>query len=416
MLQIRDDCIFYMTDEGTLMASGAGEPEHTLIGQEQLALLEFCYRMEPAGGASEAAMAAALGLGAMAVRERVSLLVKAGVLEQRRFPPLYDAFYPYMLYYHMLADIGKMSAYKRALEETVRPGMRVLHAGCGFGIFAIWAAQLGASRVWAVEQRGVVRYAEELVRQNRVSNVETIRGDIFDVALAHKIGPVDLVFSEFVGDQIFDEDILRKSYWLRRTYSPRIIIPSAIETFAVPVSCQRAVTKVDAYRDNVLRLQRAYGLDLGTVSSLINNFATAPDLAERLYVREFHEYGATDVRHLASPQSLIAFDLASNEAAIFHHRTAILVEMDGVVDGVLLFFRARLHDEIYVESLPGANSHWPELLYLSHRPIPVRAGDNVNVSLAYLGGKRLLVAVTMWDRHSIPLPTLEDSSPNAPPV
>ncbi len=391
------------------MASGAGGLEHTHIGPEQLALLEFCYRMEPAGEVSEAALAAALGLEIVAFRERVSLLVSAGVLEQRRTPALYDAFYPDMLYYHMLADINKMSAYRRALIETVRPGMQVLHAGCGLGVFAIWAAQLGAGHVWAIEQRGVIRYAEELVRRNRISNIKTIRGDIFDMKLAHKIGPIELVVSEFVGDQIFDEDILRKSYWLRRTYSPQMI-PSAIETLAAPVSCRRAVTKVEAYRDNVLKLQSAYGLDLSSVSSLVENSAKTPDMAERLYVREFREYGATtDLNYLAPPQELIAFELASNESAIFHRRTAIRVEMDGIVDGVLLFFRARLHDNIYVTSLPGANSHWPESLYLSHRPIPVRAGDTVNVSLAYLGGKRILVAVTP-NRDSLALPTLEDSS------
>jgi 2-polyprenyl-3-methyl-5-hydroxy-6-metoxy-1,4-benzoquinol methylase len=392
MFQIRDDCIFSLTDHGALVASGAGGSDQTPIGKEQLELLEFYYRMEPAGNVSEAAVAAALGLGAMAVGERVSHLVTAGVLEERRMPPLYDAFYPPMLYYHMLADAGKMLAYKRALEESVRPGMRVLHAGCGLGIFAIWAAQLGAGRVWGVDQRGVVRYAEELVRQNQLSNVEIIMGDIFDATLARKIGPVDLVVSEFVGDQILDEDILRKSYWLKRIYSPRIV-PSAIEIFAVPVSCQSAVKKVDAYRDNVLDLQKVYGLDLGVVSSLIDNTATAPDLAERLYVHEFREYGA-DVRHLASPQEFIAFNLASNEAAMFHHTAPLRVEMDGHVDGVLLFFRARLHDEIYAASFPGANSHWPELLYLARRPISLRAGDTVKLSLAYLGGKRLLVAVT----------------------
>jgi hypothetical protein len=107
-----------------------------------------------------------------------------------------------------------------------------------------------------------VRVAEELVWQNQVSNVETIIGDFFDATLARKIGPVDLVLSEFVGDQILDEDILRKSYWLRRTYSPRII-PSAIEIFAMPVICQRAVKKVDTYRDNVLELQSVYGLGSG---------------------------------------------------------------------------------------------------------------------------------------------------------
>jgi hypothetical protein len=388
MFQIRNDCIFSFTDHGALMASGAGGSEHTPIGKEELELLEFYYRMEPAGDVSEVAV----GLGVVAVRERVNHLVNAGVLEERRMPPLYDAFYPPMLYYHMLADVGKMLAYKRAVEESVRPGMRVLHAGCGLGIFAIWAAQSGASRVWAVDQRGVVRYAEELARQNQVSNVKIIMGDIFDATLAQEIGPVDLVLSEFVGDQIFDEDILRKSSWLRRIYSPRII-PSAIEIFAVPVSCKRAVKKANTYRDNVLDLQKRYGLDLGVVSSLVDNTAIAPDLAERLYVHEFREYGA-DARHLAAPQRVIAFDLATNEATMFHHSAAICVEMDGVVDGVLLFFRARLYDEIYVESFPGTNSHWPELLYLSRRPVSVRAGGAVNVSLAYLGGKRFLVAVT----------------------
>jgi len=391
MFQIRDDCIFWLSDDGVLMASGAGG-EHTPIGQEQLALLEFFYRMAPAGGVSESAMAAALELDATLVREGVGHLVDTRVVEERRSPPLYDAFYPPMLYYHMLADVGKMSAYKRALEATVRPGMRVLHAGCGLGIFALWAAQLGAGRVWAVDQRRIVRYARELVRQNRVSNVETIMGDILDPALAREIGRVDLVVSEFVGDQILDEDILRKSYWLKRTYAARII-PSAIEIFVMPVSCQRAVKKVAGYRDNVAELKSAYGLDLGAVSSLIDNAATAPDFAERLYVREFREYGPAEVRQLASPQRFVAFDLAGNEATMLHHGAPIRVETDGVVDGVLLFFRAHLHDEIYVQSLPGSNSHWPELLYLSRRPISVRAGDSVNVWLAYLGGKRLMVSI-----------------------
>jgi len=55
----------------------------------------------------------------------------------------------------------------RALEDLVRPGMRVLDLGCGSGILAIAAAKLGAARVLALD---IDPLAVKATRQNAAAN------------------------------------------------------------------------------------------------------------------------------------------------------------------------------------------------------------------------------------------------------
>jgi ribosomal protein L11 methyltransferase len=85
----------------------------------------------------------------------------------------------------------------RALEELVRPGMRVLDLGCGTGILAIAAAKLGASRVVAVDiDPNAVRAARENAAANGVSpaidvregTLEMVEGEQFDIIVANISG------------------------------------------------------------------------------------------------------------------------------------------------------------------------------------------------------------------------------------
>ena len=57
----------------------------------------------------------------------------------------------------------------RALEEVVRPGMRVLDLGCGSGILGIAAAKLGATRVLALD---IDPNAVRAARENAAANAE----------------------------------------------------------------------------------------------------------------------------------------------------------------------------------------------------------------------------------------------------
>lgn len=53
---------------------------------------------------------------------------------------------PY-LHYDLLRRTHRALALKAIIQEQIKPGMRVLDAGCGSGILSIWAGQAGAEVV-----------------------------------------------------------------------------------------------------------------------------------------------------------------------------------------------------------------------------------------------------------------------------
>ncbi len=88
-----------------------------------------------------------------------------------------------------------------ALEDTVRPGARVLDLGTGSGILAIAAAKLGAGRVLALDtDPQAVTVARENVHRNGVADrVRVARG-----SLAQAIGRFDLIVVNILAQVIVD--------------------------------------------------------------------------------------------------------------------------------------------------------------------------------------------------------------------
>lgn len=63
----------------------------------------------------------------------------------------------------------------------------VLDVGTGSGILAIWCAQAGARKVYAVEATKMSEHARELVKANGVEGiVEVIEGSMEDITLPEK--------------------------------------------------------------------------------------------------------------------------------------------------------------------------------------------------------------------------------------
>lgn len=69
----------------------------------------------------------------------------------------------------------------------------MLDVGTGSGILAIWSAQAGARKVYAVEATSMADHARSLVKANNLEHVvEVIQGSVEDISLPEKGMVIDL--------------------------------------------------------------------------------------------------------------------------------------------------------------------------------------------------------------------------------
>jgi SAM-dependent methyltransferase len=88
--------------------------------------------------------------------------------------PLFSA----ITHLRLLGRVDRTMAVARAVERLIKPGMRVLDAGCGTGLLSFLAARAGASEIVSVDRENVA-LARELARENGLSDkIRFIEGDL----------------------------------------------------------------------------------------------------------------------------------------------------------------------------------------------------------------------------------------------
>ena len=97
----------------------------------------------------------------------------------------------------MIAHRVRVGAYRQALEKVVNPGSVVVDIGTGTGIFAVFACQLGARKVFAIESGEIIELARQIAKDNNCSeNIEFIRELSTRVELPER---ADMVISDIRG-------------------------------------------------------------------------------------------------------------------------------------------------------------------------------------------------------------------------
>lgn len=73
----------------------------------------------------------------------------------------------------MLSDHHRMKAYYNAImgNKDVFRDKVVMDVGSGSGILAVWAAQAGARRVYAVEYTDMANHARSVVKANGLDHI-----------------------------------------------------------------------------------------------------------------------------------------------------------------------------------------------------------------------------------------------------
>jgi type I protein arginine methyltransferase len=135
-------------------------------------------------------------------------------------------FCSYAYLYHqkqMLMDHVRMRAYHSAImsNKSLFEGKVVLDVGTGSGVLSIWAAQAGASKVFAVEYTDMAKHARTLVENNGLSHIiEVIQSSVEDLELGDI--KVDIIISEWMGyfllrESMLDSVIRARDRWLAPT-------------------------------------------------------------------------------------------------------------------------------------------------------------------------------------------------------
>jgi SAM-dependent methyltransferase len=147
----------------------------------------------------------------------------------------------------MLSDKSRNSVIKSALEKCIDPSKSFLDVGSGTGIWAIYAAKLGAARVVAVEmEEALIPMIYKHAQENGVAEkIEIIHGDVNDADLE---GRFDVILSELFGRDVYGEATTRSFIRLRERFlaGNGVLLPQRMEMYVVPLRCSRTGSEFPA--------------------------------------------------------------------------------------------------------------------------------------------------------------------------
>ncbi|CAL0327774.1 unnamed protein product [Lupinus luteus] len=309
-------------------------------------------------------------------------------------------FCTYSFLYHqkeMLSDRVRMDAYFNAIFDNKHHfnGKTVLDVGTGSGILAIWSAQAGARKVYAVEATKMSEHARALVKANNLHDVvEVIEGSIEDISLPEK---VDVIISEWMGyfllrESMFDSVICARDRWLKPT---GVMYPSHARMWMAPIRTGIADHKMgdyqlamDDWHNFVDETKTSYGVDMSTLTkpfseeqrkyflqtSLWNNLHPHQVIGTAAIIKEIDCLTAT-VTEIEKVRSKFSLSIIGENTK--------LCGFGGWFD---VHFRGRSEDpasqEIELTTAPSVHytTHWGQQVFLLHPPTHVGEGDDLSIS------------------------------------
>jgi predicted RNA methylase len=265
----------------------------------------------------------------------------------------------------MVSDRRRTEAFARAIEEVVKPGMRVLDVGTGTGILAMFAARAGAEHVHAIDRANVANVAERLVEHNGLSErISVIEGNASELTLD---GRVDVLISEWLGQMAFEENMFLDVFAARdKNLKPNgKMLPSGVEVLLAPISDPELYFD---YGPGFWRHQ-VEGLDL------------SPLEAVELQQCRAQLTNIPSSALLAPGERLITLDLMTAKATDPWVKTTLCFEMtrDSTLHGFAGWFVAQLSENVTLDTGPEfPPTHWSQT-YFPFTPLEVKKGQRLEV-------------------------------------
>lgn len=269
----------------------------------------------------------------------------------------------------MVSDRPRTDAFAAAIREVVQPGDVVLDVGTGTGILAMFAAKAGARKVYAIDAADIAEVATDLVKANGLSDqIEILRGRAGELQLDQK---VDLIISEWLGSAAFVEGMLHAVLDARdhNLSATGRMLPSKVRVMIAPLD---EPILYNAEGPGFWR-KRIHDLDFSSLQEV--------ELSQGRTMQILVNPAAV----LAPGQVILELDLvtATAEEVWFEGQLEFVPVRDGVLNGFCVWFEADLSPSVILDTGPfSPETHWAQT-YMSFSPIPVRAGERVDVSVEF---------------------------------
>jgi len=271
----------------------------------------------------------------------------------------------------LLRDATRLSAFRSALAETVRPGDTVIAMAAGLGIPAMLASEAGAGRVYAVVRSVQLELGREISRANGYGDrIIWITRD----GLAELPTKANVLVSDQLGCFGFEGGIVERYADARRFLVPdAITIPAALDLLVAPVENQEIHRQMHFWTT-------PQPADLDFSSALESALNTGYPVS----------IGADSV--LGPTAVTAAIQLGKPVANTIGSRTVSTITRDGVVHGIGGWFSAQLSPSITISSSPLSANPVDQLgvLLPIAEPVAVTPGDRVIIGIRIAIASRLV--------------------------
>jgi precorrin-6B methylase 2 len=263
----------------------------------------------------------------------------------------------------LLADRRRVEALSRAIAATVAPGDIVLDVASGTGILGLLACRAGASRIYCIEQSGIIEVARELARANGFA-------DRMHFVKAHSSWAevpesVDVIICDQIGHFGFEAGIVETITDVRsRFLKPGgRIMPAAITLHVAPV-------ELPTLR-NELRFW----------TTPFTGFDMSP--AGNVAVNSGHPLSLPPAALLGPSVPACVIALGAVVDAPMHFAVSLIAARHGTLDGIGGWFVADLATGVTMTNAPGDPDRIDRrnVVFPIAPPVDVCPGDDITVSM-----------------------------------
>lgn len=265
-----------------------------------------------------------------------------------------------------LSDHHRLSAFRSAIEEVVKPDHVVLDLGCGTGILGLLACRAGAKRVYAIDEGGMIELARAICGANGFQNrVQFIKDLSSHAELPER---VDVVLADQIGQFGFEAGLFEYFGDARRRFlkPDGVTIPRHLDLYVCPIEFESMWTHVDFWSS------APAGFDFRPARSLAANTGYPVKFAPE------HLLGV--------PEVVWSLDPSSYDGRPLSLRAQLHVTRPGTLHGIGGWFVAQLSPHVTMSNSPlvAQRINRRNVFFPLDRPIAVQKDDLVFVSMYIL--------------------------------